>query len=126
MKEINRNEIKKIIADTIADINYFEAYAIRTTTANTAEEIENECSYIWENNIASDEQLDGICATALTRFGQSDIDEGLIENAIELSKHYFGTKYIILGEAGRDNTDRDFDEQEILLKNIKIIGKIID
>ena len=125
MKEINRNEIKKIIADTIADINYFDAYAVRTTTANTAKKIVYERSYIWENNIASDEQLDGICATALTRFGQSDIDEALIENALELSKHYFGTKYFILGEAGRD-TDRDLDEQEILLKNIKIIGKIID
>jgi len=88
-------------------------------------EVTEEAIEEYRNENRVDPQLNGTCVIKLVDWS-TEATEEIIEKAAELIIRYTGKNiYLVGGNNIATNIDRDTDENEMVIKNCKVIKKII-
>ena len=109
---MNIQQIKEAIESAPFWANYF-GLRMSHTPVEVGSELDNSFDWDYENDVSSDEELNGTCAIAIDKFAEDEE----IQEALNMIAQYDGQLCLIAG------TSQEFgaDQNEVIIQSAEVI-----
>lgn len=102
----------------ILDNGNYSRYGLRGASESDMDNLDRgylDCSYVWENNESTGEQLNGTCALGISEYDSEETLIAMYKRALSMYAKHNGTNTVLLVA---DNTyDYGNDDGEVILGN---------